>query len=230
MVCNNFSKFHKFVLLALIFFKGVVATAQSEKVMNLLPLRKESWVSLSYSKIPANRVYFADGEMRVKVNKSAGPLVYKFSKIESISEFYVRGKVVGSKAKEKTPFDEDSVFRFGLVGVGDKKLKGPLKFFAPNWVKELFSLAPKGIGLDKIYFFNITNRNELVGKSRTHPNSDLIHERTIAILNERGEIDLKYKLGSPIETAAVWISIDGDETQSEYETILTEIKFDSIDK
>ena len=121
-------------------------------------------------------------------------------------------------------FDEDSILRFGFVGIGNQTLTGPQKWFAADWVKKLFSLAPKGTGLDKIYFFNVTNRSELNGKSRLHPKSDLLVETVFAQHEKEGVFSFSKTLNSPIEAAAIWISIDGDDTQSEYETTISEIK------
>ncbi len=188
-----------------------------------LQLTSDKWLALAYSKIPKNQVHFNKATFKVKVAKSAGPIVYKLDKKEKINSFQVKAKLTGNKKSEKTDFDEDSVLRFGLVGVGEKTLSGVKKLFAADWVKKLFSLAPEGTGLDKIYFYNITNRPELVGKKRQHPKSDLIVETISKNITSDGEFDLNVDLENTIESVAIWLSIDGDDTASEFELEIMQI-------
>jgi hypothetical protein len=188
------------------------------------PLKADAWIALSYNKIPPNKVSFGNDSLAINVSGSAGPFVYKLSEPQKIIGFTVKGKTVGLKKVETTAFDEDSILRFGLVATGKQTLTGPKKWLAANWVKKLFSLVPTGTGLDKIYFFNVTNRPELNGKSRSHPNSDLLSETVFAEHTSGGPFDFNKKLQKPIEAAAIWISIDGDDTQSKFETIISEIR------
>ena len=188
-----------------------------------MPLKESAWIALTYNKIPSNKVSFHDDTLTVKVKHSAGPIVHKLEKTSKVVEFFVKGKVTGTKIKESGPFDEDSVLRFGLVAIGQQTLSGPKKWLAADWVKKLFALAPKGTGLDKIYFFNLTNRHELVGKSRAHPKSDLIVENIFANTGNDASFEVRKKIEPSIEAAAIWISIDGDDTKSEYETVISEI-------
>lgn len=189
-----------------------------------LPLQPENWLVLSYNKIPANQVTFAEGTLKIKVGRSAGPVVHKLAQPLKPTRFELRGQVRGLKKLETGSFDEDSVLRFGLVALGKNTLSGPKKWLAADWVKKLFALAPPGLGLDKIYFYNITNRNELVGKSRTHPKSDVLFETVVSAVGQDAEIHLVQDLKTPTEIAAIWLSVDGDDSKSEFETSISEIK------
>lgn len=213
---NNF--FNIFIL---------ILSASTAKAETAVPLNESAWVVLSYNKIPANKVIFSSDKLTVKVKNSAGPIVHKLEKISKISEFFIKGKITGSKANETTAFEEDSMLRFGLVAIGNQTLSGPKKWFAADWVKKLFALAPEGIGLDKIYFYNFTQQSEFLGKSRAHPKSDLIVENIFAEVKPDGTFSAQKKIDPPIESTAIWISIDGDDTQSEYETEILEIKLNS---
>jgi len=190
----------------------------------LLSLKENHWVTLAYNKIPANKVVFVNDMLTVKVEHSAGPIVHKLGTVSKVVAFSIKGKVSGSKITESGPFDEDSVLRFGLVGIGKQTLSGPKKWFAAEWVKKLFALAPPGMGLDKITFFNLTNREELLGKTRVHPKSKLIVESIFANTTNDEGFEVSRKIEPAIEAAAVWISIDGDDTKSKFETTITEIR------
>jgi hypothetical protein len=188
-----------------------------------LPLRQSDWIILPYRKIPPNQISFADGALSVEVKRSAGPVVHKLDRPSKLRSLSMKGKVVGKKLPETGSFDEDSALRLGLVAVGKRTLSGPQKWFAADWVKKLFKLVPADSGLDKIYFFNLTDREALVGKHRVHPKSDLIVENIVATADSSGGFDFTKQLDNPIETAAIWLSIDGDDTKSEFISTISEI-------
>ncbi len=188
-----------------------------------VPMSPERWVGLAFNRIPKNRLEFAAGEIRVTVDKSAGPLVHKLEAPVRVNGFKVKGELKGLKKKEAGEFDEDSVLRIGLVAVGDKRLNAVKRVFAADWVKKLFALAPAGTGLDKIYFFNLTDRAELVGRTRPHPKSELLVERVFKAVAAEGPFEAEYQLETPIETAALWLSVDGDDTGSQFELKLRQI-------
>lgn len=191
-----------------------------------IALKEQNWVSLSYSKIKANKVTFKESEMLIEVQKSAGPLVHKLEKPVRVSGFSIKGKLAGTKIAETAPFDEDSILRVGLVATGAKTLNWTKRMFAADWVKKLFSLAPRGTGLDKIYFFNVTDRRGLLNKSRSHPQSDLIEEQVVHVVEKTGAFQFQWTLQPAVETAAIWLSSDGDDTKSEFTLSVSEINLD----
>lgn len=188
-----------------------------------VPLEDSRWVALSFNKIPKSQVAFKEGSMVVSVDKSAGPLVHKLDQPAALKSIRVKGEWKGSKKVESGPFDEDSILRVGLVVLGDKKLNAVKRLFAADWVKKLFALAPAGAGLDKIYFFNLTNREDMIGKKREHPKSDLIVERIEKAVAAEGKFDWEIQVSPPLNTAALWLSIDGDDTGSAFELTIREL-------
>ncbi len=208
-----------FVTTAIIFFRPQSSFAIDESIN----FDKFSWVVLSYSKIPANKVIFSDG-LTIQVKASAGPVVYKLVQPKNITSFFVKGKISGSKLVESGEFDEDSILRLGLVAVGKKTLSGIKKLVAADWVKKLFALVPEGSGLDKIHFYNISNRKELLGKDRVHPQSELLLEKISKIVEKEGSFELEVQLEKPLEIAAIWLSVDGDNSKSNFTTTISNIE------
>jgi hypothetical protein len=112
--------------------------------------------------------------------------------------------------------------------------------FAPDWVKRMFALAPKGHGLDKIYFYSITSRNELLGKSRQHPKSKFMHEEYVFLAPiPAGEstdtaatkpvsMSISKKFATPIAAAGIWLSIDGDDSKSKFEIKIKSLNYSSL--
>lgn len=208
------------------------APVQAEE--KVVPLHVEKWIPLAYSNIPQNKLFSggrdgasvssSEASIRVDVDRSAGPLIYPLGKALPILSFQVRGEWEGEKREENGPFDEDSVLRVGLVEQGTETLTGARKWFAADWVKKLFSLAPKGVGIKRISFFNITNRENQIGKARVHPKSKLIHESVRFLSAQPGAFEFTVSLEDPMNTLALWLSSDGDQTQSKFSIKLKEIR------
>lgn len=191
----------------------------------LIPMDSlDHWLQLRFNKIPSNQVSIADNSLVVNVASSASPLVYKLKEPTDIVGFVFRIKIIGEMNSEPTAkFEEDSYFRMGLVVAGEKKLGFLQKAIAADWVKKLFSLAPDGIGLDKIYFYNVGHSNNQLNQSRVHPNSDLIFESVVKI-KETDMVLHEQKFDVPKNVLAVWLSIDGDQSKSKYQTQIQELK------
>ncbi len=192
-----------------------------------IPLdKKDAWTELSFKKIPSNKVEYSPAGIKVSVNNSASPLVYKLDRFYKITGFEVDLKVDGDLKNEppgKT-IEEDSLFRLGLVVEGKQTLTGVKKLFAPDWIKKLFSLAPEGAGLDKIYFFNVGRSPESLSVKRNHPKTDLMVEEIMAVRKKtETALKIKYQLASPLNVPALWISIDGDDSKSSYVTTIEKI-------
>ncbi len=192
-----------------------------------IPLdKKDVWTELSFKKIQSNKVEYSPTGIKVSVNNSASPLVYKLDRFYKITGFEVDLKVDGDLKNEpygKT-IEEDSLFRLGLVVEGKQTLSGVKKLFAPDWIKKLFSLAPEGAGLDKIYFFNVGRSTESLSVKRNHPKTDLMVEEIIVVRKKtEPALKIKYQLAIPLNVPALWISIDGDNSKSTYVTTIEKL-------
>lgn len=203
---------------ALVLFSDLTAGASQT-----LPLRASGWVSLPFEAIPSNRVQFLDDGVSIQVDSSAGVLVHRFETSIEVISLRAKGVVRGQKAKEVTDFDDDSVFRFGVIALGEQRLSFFRKLVAAEWVRRLFEMAPSGKGLDRVYFYGLSDRPELVGKSRVHPKSDLLSEEIVAVVGDEGKIDFSWKLKRPLSSVGIWIGVDGDQTKSKFETHITEL-------
>jgi hypothetical protein len=195
----------------------------------MVPMSKENWTELKFGKIKANTVTYSENKITVDVQKSASPLIYKLEKSMLLNEFDFEIQIKGKIISDETSFSEDSYFRLGLVAEGEKKLSGMKKMFAPDWVKKLFSLAPEGVGLDKIYFFNVMSGNQKLKAHRIHPKSELMEESIVALNTaEDGKIKVNHKLTQPLKISALWISIDGDDTKSDFKAEIQKINLNSV--
>jgi hypothetical protein len=203
-----------------------VTSVQAQNSNNLFS--KDKWVEISFGKkINSNTVEYSEDALKINVDSSASPLVYKFDKVIDVNSFSVDLEINGTMqdAVDKSKFEDDSYFRLGLVAIGENYLGSVGKLFAPDWVLKLFSLAPEGMGLDKIYFFNLAKNRELIGKERLHPSSKYIYEKIIAA-KSGDSLSFKSTLAKPLKSAALWLSIDGDNTKSKFSVKIKNIKLD----
>ena len=123
---------------------------------------------------------FGNGRMSIQVNNSASPLIHSLATSLNANElevhFTINGKVNLDEKKQGDKGADDFQLRIGLVFEGSKTLGFFQRQFSPDWVKQLFKLAPDGKGIDGIVFYNVYNDERLTGKRRTHPASDLLTE------------------------------------------------------
>lgn len=209
----------RFFLISLLFSVNLIAENIS--------FDANKWLELSFNNIPTNKVQYSDKGIKVAVASSASPLVFKFNELRDIKEFEINLRIDGNlKTTEgNIDFEEDSYFRLGLVATGENHLGVAGRLLAPKWVQQLFSLAPDGVGLDKIYFYNLGNEKELISKERIHPQSKYMYEHIIDIKGDRSDLSFKHRLQKQIKAAALWISIDGDNTKSDFEVNIKSIIF-----
>lgn len=206
---------------------AAIAQAQSDSIV--LPLSEQSqWQVLQYRSLPPHRVRFSSAGLEMAVESSAMPLIYPLPKRLRVGAIRVNGRVDGalqipSGRQGEEKFD-DYVFRIGLVEPGERTLNFVQRQLAAAWVRKLFELAPKGTGISKIHFFNVGADKAHVGRERQHPLSDLILERVVAVPRADGRLDFAYALDRPLDTIAVWLSSDGDDSGSKFTVLIERIE------
>lgn len=214
--------------------KRTLSTTSSYKkwlmaVSFAIPLNQDSnWTLLEFNKIPANAIVFEEKSLKVTVKSSASPLIYKLPQEKRVKGFSWKVQVIGNLKIHDEQFPEDFPMRLGLVAVGENKISRVHRWVAADWVKKLFDLSPPDKGLDKIYFYNLATSPQWVPKSRIHPKSDLMHEQVVTTLSENESI-FQYTLAKPIPVSALWISIDGDDTKSQFTLKILELNLDVED-
>ncbi len=183
------------------------------------------WRLEKFSHIKPNAVTANKAGLTIKVASSASPLIYKLDSPVRVAAFRVSGEFQGLphfsdvSKQGKKDFD-DYALRVGFVVPGSKTLTGIKRFFAADWVKHLYSELPKGVGLDYIQFFDVAQDRSQLGEVRVSSSSKLIHEKVFAVVNKPGPFDYHYKLSPPIKSAAIWLSIDGDDTKSKFTVVI----------
>lgn len=194
-----------------------------------VPLQKDKWTELKYNKIPANKVTDEMSGLKLSVQASASPLIFKLE--DSLRITRIRAEIVADglvrTIKESAKWSEDSGFRLGLVATGSRRLGWFQRQLAADWVLKLFSLAPADTGLDKIYFFNVGVAPEKIGWKRDHPKSDLLSEEIVSMqTKDKENLIVQKHFDKPLSTAALWVSSDGDDTKSEFSIRIQKIEIE----
>ncbi len=185
-----------------------------------VPLTNDSgWQVLTYDRIPAHTVRFAEKGLTIEVKRSAAPLVYPLPTPLRVQSVRARGHVSGTlnvsaRQQGQVGFD-DYALRLGLVEVGGRRPGFLERRFAPAWLRRLWNLVPAGTGVSQVRFFNLGVNSSQKGQRRRHPMSTLVLEQVVAVPDPNGRFDIHETL-EPVVVAAIWISADGDDTRSSY--------------
>ena len=219
--------FHKWLLTSLLTsLFSHTAVADSVEI----PLQDpKAWIALEYSNIPANTVTHSPDGLTLAIHQSASPLIHQLTSTRLVNKVHIQARVIGqlnldTNKQQGEAGNDDFTLRLGFVAAGEKRLAGWQKPFAAKWVKQLFALAPADSGIDQILFLNVPEDARISGTNREHPASDLLHEYILAPASKEGIIDIRHTFDTPIETVALWISSDGDDTHSQYKIIIESIR------
>jgi hypothetical protein len=197
-----------------------------------VPLQQmDDWQLLQYSGIAPNQISFAQEGMTVKVMGSASPIIYPLDEARLVRRIEVTGTLYElltlDAEKQGLKDNDDFGLKIGLVVAGDKTLNGMQKLFSADWVKRLYALAPDGSGIDSIYFLNAVQASARLGQQRQHPLSDLIFENNVWLLDKPGDFAMAHTLDKPRKVIAIWLSIDGDDSRSNYSTLIKSLHLES---
>jgi len=196
-----------------------------------VPFTGDAWHQLSYSQIKSNRVDFEPDKLIITVESSASPLIYPFDRFMKLNSVRVKGRItegqinITKSHNQLETESDDFIFRLGVVLEGSKKLSFVQKRFAPKWIRELFKLNKTKTGISHIEFFNIYSDNRIEESSRRqHPSSNLIYENFYAQVSSDGVIEMEIPLGHINQNiVALWLSSDGDETNSSFKIEIRDI-------
>ncbi len=197
-----------------------------------LPLQYPAdWQLLEYRDLPANAVEFDHAGMAVRVEASASPIIYPLPRPTKIERIEISGHLdrllaLAPDAQGSREAD-DYALKLGLVVAGDTTLNPVQRLFSAGWIKTLFALAPEGAGIDRIEFLNAVQYPALLGARRQHPLSELIYENNVWLIDSPGNFELSHRFDEPLEVIAIWLSIDGDDSESSYTTLIRDLRLHS---
>ena len=182
----------------------------------------ENWTEAVYRGIPPNSITIENGAIRIGIDRSSSPLIYGFDEPLLLTGFTVeaswRGRLdIPAGTTQGNDDADDFVLKFGIVVAGDRTLSWFQRRIAADWILRLYELAPEGSGVKNIQFFSTTQQSELVGSSRRHPLSELFYEERLLHLDSTGPFELNKSFDEPVTTLGLWISSDGDDTDSEFD-------------
>lgn len=213
---------HKLIAMSLM-FSMVPAYAADVPVAD-----RGAWKNLSYSSIPPNEVSVSDGALLIAVNESASPLIHGFDEPRvltgiTIVATYSGGLRIPDDATQGDGNADDFVLKAGVVESGEQTLNWLQRRIAADWIKRLHELAPEDSGIRRINFLSTTQSRALLGTSRTHPLSDLLYEQRLTLVEAPGEFRITHRFPEPVEALGLWLSSDGDDTNSSFEVRIEKI-------
>ncbi len=128
----------------------------------------EAWKALSFNNIPPNQVSIDNGALHIAVRSSASPLIYRLDPPARLTGVSIvatwRGELrIPEGATEGDSNADDSVLKFGIVEAGEQTLNWLQRRIAADWIRQLYSLAPRGTGVRRINFLATTQQPKLLG-------------------------------------------------------------------
>jgi len=200
-----------------------------------IPLNTNNWEMLEFSSLKANKFEASIEKLTIKVNQSSSPLIQKFKTPIKFTRVVAKGSIQNGsinlkKDQKQGVFNKESVtddyaLRLGLVLEGDnQKPKFLPTFMLPGWIKRMFSLAPKGKGIDKIYFLKIAHNESHVGDKRQHPLHKYLYEEAVTQA-VAGDFVIEKTFKNPKTVYGLWLSANGEGTKSQFDTVINSIVF-----
>lgn len=235
----------RFVLLAVATGLGVIPHVYAEPPgTNQVPLHtttqtlrvplsdERRWHALKYTSRAPHTLRFSESGLEIFVRRSAMPLLCPLPHAVRVTSIRVKGRITGSikvtpEKQGKKGYDDYSL-RVGLVEPGSTTLTTRERRAAADWVKALFDLAPAGRGITKVHFLNLGVDRSEIGRARQHPMSTLLEEEVAAAPQSDGSFDFVRVFNPPAEVCAVWISTDGDDTKSSFQTIINQMDLEIL--
>lgn len=187
------------------------------------------WNTEKFSGVPKNETTVSSNGLLIQVKSSAGPVIFPLKSKIKILGFKISGefqdlpKISNPSLQGEKGFD-DYPLRLGFVVPGERKLSGFKKMMAAQWVKNLYEQVKDEGGIDSVRFFNVTQNPQQVGKTRTHPASELFQEEFFAEAKHSGSFTYDYQFEKPLEAIAIWLSIDGDDTKSTFNVLISSLE------
>ena len=191
---------------------------------------EEQWQVLGYGRIPVNEVAYSDNGMDVTVDGSASAIVFPLDTIGRFKALQIDAAIdgmvdLGGKSQGAKGAD-DFRLRIGLVYAGDKTLNFLQRSIAPKWIKTLYALAPEGAGISRVEFYNTWQDAALEGLERPHPTTDIWREHFVLETDANGRIQQSVAIPVDADVVAIWISTDGDDTDSSFRVRINSLVLD----
>ena len=215
----------KFLLIPL-FTLALILVAKLS-IAETISLEPMQWQVLNYDRIPPHRVTFDNSELTIEVNRSASPIIYPFASPRPIQSIQLIAQINGRLKFNDIPQGalgaDDFRLRIGLIYAGGVRPDEFTRQLLPEWVRSLYSITPENIGFSHVNFFNTWQQSRLAGTKRVHPKSKLWHEEFRIPVPSDGGIDFQWQLNTDRPALGLWISSDGDDTQSKFSVVIKRI-------
>lgn len=192
--------------------------------------QKAQWTDLEYSQSKKTKVSFSPLGLKMTVEKSSSPLFYPLNRVFKTREVKFEFDLLGlptipEGSTEGVGQADDFPLRVGLVLSGDNQLNWFQKLFAPQWLKQI-SGKSEPFHLEKVLFLTVSQTLP-VGTQRQHPKSELLEEVVVLQVKSLGTYSVAWKSPKELDTYALWIQSDGDDTASSFDVLVKNITLES---
>lgn len=195
----------------------------------VVPLNSKEWSHIKFNGIKENQIKQDNTSIQIKVDKSSSLMIYPFNAKKLITSFRIGGKVLGQlnfpfSKNQGLKSTDDFTLKFGFIVSGNEKMTSFKKVFAPKWLIDIYKLFPEDTGFKNLELFEAVQNKQQKGTSRKHPSNDLIQEHFVFTISEEGVFSFVHKLPRTLEVLGLWLSADGDNSESRFTTEIYQIE------
>lgn len=191
-----------------------------------IDLKVERFHHITFPKIPPNRFGNEGETLVITVEQSSSFLLLPYEKPRSVEGVRFLWKSAGDlkvpdAATEQKKAGDDGRLRVGLLLQGKAPL---LPFFAPRWIKTIRDIMK--VPSNEILYLAVGTRNAPMTQW-TSPYADDIKIMTLpAEAQADGWQVSEMNFISPMQVVGIWLTADGDDTQSTFKTWLKDLVLD----
>ena len=197
----------------------------------LVPLESsQDWHQYNFKNIAPNVISHSSSGLKISVNQSASPLIFVFPKALSPQSLEIDAvfngdlKIIPPNKSQGFKEHDDFLLRVGIIIEGRDRLNWFQRQLAPSWLADMEKMLPNNKGIDKVYFLTSCRQKKLLNKVRRHVLNTKLVEECVAYIKQNGSFKLKKSWSNSPKILGLWISSDGDDSQSRFEILIEKIK------
>ena len=163
----------------------------------------DNFVDLAYDSLPKNQITL-EKVVKIKVNKSASPLFYKFDEPKKLRSIFVEGSLEIKSALKSEK--KDTYFQLGVIYQGDYRPNFFVRKILPEWLLKIVDLN-ESVGISHVNFWHVGE--ETVNNSDSFGDIEL-NFKTIHTLNASKKFKFKVQTLDK-KIIGLWLRSDGDD-------------------
>ena len=192
----------------------------------IISLQENDLEHIQFAKIKTNRITYHNKFLQIDVEDSASFLLIPFVTVKKIKKVSFEWQSEGSPKVKNSQHEQerkgdDAVFKLGLLLLSDEQ---PFHPFASSWMKRVDKLL--NYPSEKMIYL-VADAKHKAGEQWISPYNKRVTMIAVkSIVNKQGWYQASYQFEQPMDTVALWLMADGDNTHSRFTSRIKNIKIE----